>query len=112
VTVRMGQSSQRLMVLCRGRGLEPRLEFSLNSLEFEPILPHSSGDEREIKIVNPCPFPVEIYNLEFDRAYLEEEKMLRVIRGYDEFGTILLPPRLPGERLPPEIYDYFEGKRG
>jgi len=109
VTIRMGQSSQRLMVLCKGKGLEPRLEFSMNSLEFEPILPHSSGDEREIKIVNPCPFALEIYNLEFDRNYLDEEKILRVVRGYDEFGAILLPPRTPGEKLPSEIYDYFEG---
>jgi hydrocephalus-inducing protein len=71
----MGQSSQRLMILCKGKGQEPRLEFSKNSIEFEPILPHSAGNEQELKIVNPCSFPVEIYNLEFDKAYLEEEKV-------------------------------------
>ena len=75
VTIRMAQSSQRLMVLCKGKGLEPRVELSKNSLEFKPILPHSPGDEQEVKIVNPCPYPIEIYNLEFDKAYLEEEKV-------------------------------------
>jgi len=105
----MAQSSQRLMILCKGKGLEPRLDFSKNSIEFEPILPHSPGDEQEVKIVNPCPFPVELYNLEFDKNYLEEEKILRVIRGYDEFNTILLPPRFPGDKLPVELYDYFDG---
>jgi hydrocephalus-inducing protein len=85
------------------------LDFSKNSIEFEPILPHSPGDEQEVKIVNPCPFPVELYNLEFDKNYLEEEKILRVIRGYDEFNTILLPPRFPGDKLPVELYDYFDG---
>ena len=75
VTIRMAQSSQRLMILCKGRGLEPRIELTKNSLEFDPILPHSVGDEQEIKIVNPCPFPIEIYNLEFDKNYLEEEKV-------------------------------------
>ena len=104
----MAQSSQRLMILCKGKGLEPRIDLSKNSLEFEPILPHSIGDEQEVKIFNPCPFPIEIYNLEFDKNYLEEEKILRIIRGYDEFNTILLPPRYPGEKLPNELYDYYE----
>jgi hydrocephalus-inducing protein len=108
VTIRMAQSSQRLMVLCKGKGLEPRIELSKNSIEFEPILPHGAGDEQEIKIVNPCNFPIEIYNLEFDKNYLEEEKILRIIRGYDEYNTILLPPRPTGDKLPNELYDYFE----
>ncbi len=105
----MTQSSQRLMVLCKGRGLEPRIEFSKTLLEFEPILPHSVGDEQEIKITNPCSFPIEIYNLEFDKNYLEEEKVLRTIRGYDESNTILLPPRSVSEKLPIELYDFYEG---
>jgi hydrocephalus-inducing protein len=75
----MAQSSQRLMVLCKGKGLEPRLEFSKNSLEFEPILPYSAGDEQEIKIINPCSFPIEFYNLELDKNYLEEEKVNNLI---------------------------------
>ena len=106
----MSQSSQRLMILCKGKGLEPKIEFSKNLLQFDPILPHSAGDEQEVTITNPCPFPIEIYNLEFDKSYLEEEKMLRMLRGYDEFDTILLPPRNAGERLPNEIIEYYEGK--
>jgi hydrocephalus-inducing protein len=76
VTIRMAQSSQRLMVLCKGKGLEPRIELSRNSIEFDPILPYSVGDEQEVKITNPCSFPIEIYNLEFDKNYLEEEKVI------------------------------------
>ncbi|CAF0787663.1 unnamed protein product [Brachionus calyciflorus] len=108
VTIRMAQSSQRLMILCKGKGLEPRIELSKNSLEFEPILPHSGGDEQEVKITNPCAYPIEIYNLEFDKNYLEEERILRIIRGYDEYNTILLPPRNVGDKLPIELYDFYE----
>lgn len=96
------------MILCKGKGLEPRIEFSNNSIEFEPILPHSIGDEQEVKILNPCPFPIEIYSLEFDKNYLDEEKILRIVRGYDEYNTILLPPRTVGEKLPAEFYEYYE----
>lgn len=108
LTVRMAQSSQRLMILCKGKGLEPRIELSKNSLEFDPILPYSPGDEQEIKITNPCSFPIEVYNLECDKNYLEEEKILRIIRGYDEYNTILLPPRPVGEKLPIELIEYYD----
>lgn len=63
------------MLLCQGQGREPRLEFEPNLQEFGPVLAHSSGDEQEILVKNPCDFPVEFYNLEFDKGYLEEERV-------------------------------------
>ena len=62
--------------MCRGQGLEPNLEFERSLVEFGPVLPHSAGDEQEIVIRNPCKFPLEVYNLEFDRTYLEDEKVI------------------------------------
>ncbi len=72
------------MIICRGGGLEPQVIIGqmhgttfepTTSIVFNPILTHSNGDEKEIVIRNPCSFPVEIYNLEFDKQYLEEEKV-------------------------------------
>ncbi|XP_053402100.1 hydrocephalus-inducing protein homolog isoform X11 [Mercenaria mercenaria] len=108
IPIRIAQSSQRILLLCRGQGSEPRLDFDLNMMQFGPILPHSVGDEKEVIVKNPCAFPIEVYNLEFDSQYLEEEKMLRLMKGYDEYNTILLPPRPPGEKLPPELLEYYE----
>lgn len=59
-----------------GQGNEPKLEFSSTLIEFGPVLPHSAGDEKEVVVRNPSSFPVEIYSLEFDKQYLEEEKVL------------------------------------
>ena len=78
IAIRLSQSSQRIMLLCRGQGQEPHLDFDRNLVEFGPILPHSAGDEQDIVIRNPCSFPIEFYNLEFDKAYLEEEKVSTV----------------------------------
>ncbi|CAF4810740.1 unnamed protein product [Rotaria sp. Silwood1] len=84
VLLRINQSSQRLMIICRGVGLEPQIIVGqmqgdifepTTSIVFNPILTHSQGDEQDIVIRNPCTFPVEIYNLEFDKQYLEEEKV-------------------------------------
>ena len=36
-------------------------------------------------------------------------QILRLMKGYDEFNTILLPPRPAGEKLPQELMDYYEG---
>ncbi|KAE8295968.1 Hydrocephalus-inducing protein Hy-3 [Larimichthys crocea] len=47
------------------------------------------------------------YSLELDTQYLEEEKILRLMQGYDENNRLLLPPRVPGESLPQELLDYY-----
>ncbi|XP_027261798.1 hydrocephalus-inducing protein homolog isoform X2 [Cricetulus griseus] len=104
----IGQSTQKLSILAHGQGLEPRLEFSPSVLELGPLLPYASGDEAEVTVRNPCNFPIEFYSLEFDQQYLLEEKILRQLKGYDSYNTLLLPPRNPGDKLPQEIYDYFK----
>ncbi|KAM9191706.1 LOW QUALITY PROTEIN: hydrocephalus-inducing protein homolog [Dugong dugon] len=104
----IAQSTQKLTLLAQGQGLEPRLEFNPSVLELGPLLPYAPGDEAEVVVKNPCSFPIEFYSLEFDQQYLIEEKILRKLKGYDSFNTLLLPPRTPGEKLPPEVYEYFK----
>ncbi|XP_044126636.1 hydrocephalus-inducing protein homolog [Bufo gargarizans] len=111
LVLQVAQSSQRVMVLAQGQGLEPRLEFSPSVLELGPILPFSPGDDVEVVVKNPCSFPIEFYSLEMDQQYVEEEKILRMLKGYDAQNMLLLPPRQTGERLPPEILEYCEEKR-
>ncbi|XP_029109509.1 hydrocephalus-inducing protein homolog isoform X1 [Scleropages formosus] len=104
----VAQSSQRVLLLAQGQGEEPQLEFSSSVLELAPILPYSRGEEGEVLVRNPCSFPVEFYSLEFDKQYLEEEKILCMMKGYDAKNILLLPPRAPGETLPPELLDYYK----
>ncbi|XP_069882349.1 hydrocephalus-inducing protein homolog isoform X1 [Dipodomys merriami] len=104
----IGQSSQRLILLANGQGLEPRLEFCPSVLELGPLLPFATGEEADVIVKNPCNFPIEFYSLEFDQQYILEEKILRQLKGYDSYNTLLLPPRTPGEKLPPEVYEYFK----
>ncbi|KAJ8272065.1 hypothetical protein COCON_G00109240 [Conger conger] len=87
----VAQSSQRPLLLVQGQGEEPRLEFSTPLLELGPTLPYSTGEEGE-----------------HDTQYLEEEKILRMMTGYDDKNLLLLPPRTPGEGLPPELLEYYK----
>ncbi|XP_038663072.1 hydrocephalus-inducing protein homolog [Scyliorhinus canicula] len=102
------QSSNQVVIMAKGKGLEPHLEFSSTTLELGPLLPYSSEADGMVFVKNPCSFPIEFYSVEFDDKYLEEEKVLRMTKGYSSDNTLMLPPRQPGERLPFELLDYYK----
>ncbi|XP_069510876.1 hydrocephalus-inducing protein homolog [Ambystoma mexicanum] len=111
IVLTISKSSHRVSLMVTGKGLEPRLDFVPSVLELGPILPFSPGDEADIVVKNPCTFPIEFYSVELDKQYLEEEKILRMIKGYDSQNILLLPPREPGEKLPAELMEYSEEQR-
>ncbi|KAL5255873.1 hypothetical protein ACHWQZ_G011188 [Mnemiopsis leidyi] len=108
IPIRMAQSTRKIILTVLGQGMEPKLDFNMGHVSFDPILPHSLGDEKEVVVSNPCPFAVEMYSLEFDKQYLQEEEILRGTTGYNEQGMLLLPPRPAGEKLPEEIVRAYE----
>ena len=77
--IRLNQSCNRVMLLCKGRGLEQKLIFLEEMINYGPILPHSAGDEKEVIVKNPCDFPIEFYSVDFDTNYLEEEKVSKIL---------------------------------
>ncbi|XP_032378415.1 hydrocephalus-inducing protein [Etheostoma spectabile] len=108
LVVRVAESTEQVSITAQGQGEEPKLQFCPPVLELGPCLPDTTEVEAEVIVKNPCSFPVEFYSLEFDKQYLEEEKMLRLMQGYDENNILLLPPRAPGESLPTELLDYYK----
>ncbi|XP_078257666.1 hydrocephalus-inducing protein homolog [Rhinoraja longicauda] len=108
LVLNLAQSSNQVLIMGRGQGKEPALDFSTTLLELGPILPFSAEVAGTVVVKNPCSFPVEFYSVEFDDKYLEEEKILRMMKGYTSLNTLLLPPRQPGERLPVELLDYYK----
>ncbi|NXG68880.1 HYDIN protein, partial [Baryphthengus martii] len=105
------QSSQNLHLQVSGHGLEPRLEFEPQVLELGPVQPYSYGAEGTVVVKNPCEFPIEFYSLEFDKQYLAEEQILRMLKDYNCHNTLLLPPRSPGEKLPPELLEFYQDQK-
>ncbi|XP_062413914.1 hydrocephalus-inducing protein-like isoform X2 [Pungitius pungitius] len=104
----VAESSQQLFITAQGRAEEPHLEFCPSVLELGPCLPLNTDVEVNVTVRNPCPFPVEFYSLELDTQYSEEEKILRLVKGYGENRILLLPPRAPGESLPQELLEYYQ----
>ena len=99
----VADSTKRLTIDVSGTGEAPRIELSQNMVELGPILPFSDGATMDFTISNPCDFKVEVYSLDFDRQYLEEEEILRNQSGYDQYNNLLLPPRQAGDTLPEEL---------
>ncbi|XP_037539075.1 hydrocephalus-inducing protein homolog [Nematolebias whitei] len=106
--VHVAHSTQQLFVTAQGQGEEPNLEFCPSELELGPSLPFNMEAEAEVTVKNHSLFPIEFYSLEFDTQHLKEEEVLRLMPGYDENAMLLLPPRVPGEGLPPELLDYYK----
>lgn len=75
LVIAVAQSTQRILLVAQGQGLEPKLEFSTSEVKLGPVLPYSNGEEVEVLVRNPCPFPIEFYSLDFDKQYLEEERV-------------------------------------
>ena len=50
-----------------------------------------------VTIFNETDFPVEIYSLDFDNQWQEEEDFLRNSEIFNEVGIAYLPPRVPGQ---------------
>nr|XP_019962004.1 PREDICTED: hydrocephalus-inducing protein homolog [Paralichthys olivaceus] len=106
LVVHVAENKEPVFITAQGQGEEPQLEFCPSVLELGPCLPGSIAVEAEVAVRNPCSFPIEFYSLDFDKQYLEEEKILRLMQDYDENNTLLLPLRVPGESLPRELLDY------
>ena len=109
LTLVVADSTQEIDIETCGVGTEPKLEIDHNIVELGPVLPFATGRTFDLKIKNPSLVPLEFYSSDFDEQYLEEEKILRNQKGFDKFGNLMLPPRLPGQSLPSELLqNHFE----
>lgn len=58
----------------------------------------------QVELINPSSeFPIEVFSLDFDEHYREEEEALQVIPAYGELGLTMAAPRLPGQEFWPEF---------
>ncbi|ORY39534.1 hypothetical protein BCR33DRAFT_853320, partial [Rhizoclosmatium globosum] len=104
VPLKINMNNQPIPIHLHGRGVKPIIQFEPETLSLGPILPCAEGTEGKFTIINPTNYPVEIYSIEFDQHYEEEEELLRHVDGY-EGNLLFLPPREPGQPLPEHIIE-------
>lgn len=101
---------------CQGHGDTPRIVFEPSVVDCGPILPMTPGqapNEARVRLVNPCPFPVEVVSLDFDNQYKSEEGLLSALEDtrYNDHGVMFCEPRLPGAPLWPDIVQAAEARK-
>ena len=92
-----------------GEGFENLIKLEPSTLEMGPIIPFSDGDEQVVTLSNNSDVPVEIFSLDFDNGYKEEEAILSMLDIYESSTNIFRTSvRNPGQPLPPEVMVAYE----
>ena len=92
IPVKVALSNSQKIFTLTGRGLTTKLQFSPSILDLGPILPNHT-DVREITVTNNNDKAIEIYSVDYDKTYLEEEEILWTCTGYGPDGIMRLPTR-------------------
>eukprot|EP00605_Chrysophyceae_sp_TOSAG23-4_P000636 GSChrysophyteH1.ASY1.ANO1.717.1 assembled CDS len=90
-----------------GEGLGAVLKWDMPMMELGPIIPYTDGSEKVITLNNNSKFDVEIFSLDFDNTYKNEESTLSQLEIYDREGLYRCPIREVGATLPGEILEKF-----
>ncbi len=53
------------------------MDFVPDTTKLGPVLPYSTSAIACIEMRNPMEIPVEVYSLDFDKQYLDEEEILK-----------------------------------
>jgi len=75
-------------------------------IKLGPVLPYETKAIEAFEIVNPMEHPIEIYSLDFDKQYVEEEEIIKRMENFSATGAnepVFLPFRKAGNEFWPSI---------
>ena len=84
------------------------------TIKLGPVLPYDRSAIQEFEIRNPMDQAIEVYSLDFDRQYIEEEEVLKRVDNFLTIGSgepLFLPLRKPGGEFWPSIKQSDDNKR-
>lgn len=84
----------------KGQGVNFQVDFVPDTVKLGPVLPYSTQAMACIEMRNPMEIPVELYSLDFDRQYLEEEDILKRLDQFQQ-PPPANPPVTPSQAPPP-----------
>ncbi|CAK0791292.1 unnamed protein product [Prorocentrum cordatum] len=99
LVLRVRDNAKKKVIQVSGRGDLLRLDVRPTSVyELGPIMPKKQEAQEELVLYNPTDYAIEVYSVDFDRMYLEEERALLEFDGYEP-GFEEVPVRYPGDGL-------------
>ncbi|CAE7461731.1 HYDIN [Symbiodinium sp. CCMP2592] len=103
VALRIMDNPMRKMLHMRGcgDGLRVNVEPS-TTFELGPVLPGTEDCMQELFLCNPTNYTIEVYSVDFDTKYQEEEFFLHVYDKYEN-NSMEMPVRTPGAPTWPAV---------
>lgn len=77
------ENPKQFPLVVKGQGINNVFELLPENLKLGPVLPYDTSAITAFEIRNPMENPIEIYSLDFDKQYIEEEE---IIKRIDNFG--------------------------
>jgi len=109
VPLKISSGSRAKEILLLGGGKQVHVTLNPSFAELGPMLPGTEGGvERVVEMTNESGKAIEVYSVDFDKRFLEEEEVLAKAGGYGEDGVMQLPVRGIGEGLPEHIVKEWE----
>ncbi|KAL4085786.1 hypothetical protein PRIC1_014796 [Phytophthora ramorum] len=103
--IKINSNPKTRSIVCRGEGSELRISFCPPLVELGPVLPCAPPQEQLVEIRNDSDYAVEVFSLDFDSSYQEDEALLRSLTAFTTEDTLQLPVRLPGQTITEYLSD-------
>lgn len=100
--IRVSNNSKAVVFSCVGSSYTLGVQFDPPIIDLGAILPKHDKQQpisATLNMLNPNDHPIEVVSLDWDKRYLEEERLLREYSGYNSDDVILREPRGPGMPL-------------
>lgn len=102
IPIRLANNSRQIFLNCSGTGYTLKAVASTPVLDLGPIIPKFAAQEprrAQFELSNPCSQPIEVFSVDLDQRFREEEELLRKATGYGANNMMMMPVREPGAPL-------------
>ncbi|EGZ27382.1 hypothetical protein PHYSODRAFT_470288 [Phytophthora sojae] len=103
--IKINSNPKTRSIVCRGEGSDLRISFYPPLVELGPVLPCAPPEEQLVEIRNDSDYAVEVFSLDFDSSYEQDEALLRSLSAFTSGDTLQLPIRVPGQSITEYLAD-------
>ncbi|KAF4028176.1 ASH domain-containing protein [Phytophthora infestans] len=97
--IKISSNPKTRSIACRGEGSELRISFSPPLIELGPVLPCAPPEEQLVEIRNDSDYPIEVFSLDFDSMYQQDEEQFRSLNAFNAEDMLQLSVRVPGQPI-------------
>jgi len=110
-TINIRDNPRVTVINVKGVGTSVNLEFIPEKLAIGPSFPYDNKTIARLDIKNPSEYDTELYSLNFDNTYIQEEEMLRAYEDFITQESFTVPVRQPNTPFWEKIKHSFEVKQ-